>query len=422
MGSRDDPPDNAVKVVVVGSGAREHALCAALARSAEVVCTPGSPGIEAIAKCTDDKPEELDADLFVIGPEQPLVDGLADRLRAQGKLVFGPGADGALLEGSKAFMKEFVASAEVPTARFATFDEVDAAVAHLQSAEAPYVIKTDGLAAGKGVLVTSDLDEAIADVRAKQSGETFGGAGATVVIEEAMSGPELSVLAVCDGTKYVLLPAAQDFKRMNDGDRGPNTGGMGAYSPVPGVDVDALGIGPKFIQPTLHHLAERGIDYRGVLYAGLMLTPEGPKLVEFNVRFGDPECEVVVPGLEGDVAALLASAAAGALDPFGVGRARDAAVTVMIASDAPAGGVITGVDEADALDGVQVFHARTARNDTGELIARGGGRLLAVTGRGHTLREARERAYAGVALIDVPGGYYRTDIAAAAAAAESDRR
>jgi phosphoribosylamine--glycine ligase len=193
---------------------------------------------------------------------------------------------------------------------------------------------------------------------------------------------------------------------------------MGAYTPVPGVDVDELQVGPKFIQPTLDYLTERGIDYRGVLYAGLMLTPEGPKLVEYNVRFGDPECEVVVPGLQGDVAQLLATAADGKLDPFGVGRARDAAVIVMIASDAPGGGVITGVDEADALEGVTVFHARTTRNAAGELVTAGGGRILGVAGRGHTLREARERAYAGVAKISLPGGYFRTDIAARAAESE----
>jgi len=410
-----------MKVIVVGSGAREHALCHALARTADVVCTPGSPGIAAIATCVDDEPEKLDADLFVIGPEAPLVDGLADRLRAQGKRVFGPGARGALLEGSKAYMKQVVQAAGVPTAGFHTFgaDEVDAAVALIESTDGPYVIKTDGLAAGKGVLVTTSAADAIADVRDKLSGASFAGAGTTVVIEECMDGPELSVLAVCDGASYVLLPAAQDFKRMHDNDEGPNTGGMGAYSPVPNVDVDALEIGPRFIQPTLDYLRSQGIDYRGVLYAGLMLTPSGPRLVEFNVRFGDPECEVVVPGLQGDLAALLASAADGALDPSLVQPAADAAVTVMIASDAPAGGVVIGVETANALEGVNVFHARTTA-DKGALLTSGGGRLLAVTGRGATLREARERAYAGVTQIDLPGGYYRTDIAAKAAAISAE--
>jgi phosphoribosylamine--glycine ligase len=399
-----------MRVVVVGSGAREHALCVALARTAEVVCTPGSPGIAAVAECSDDDAEKLDADLFVIGPEAPLVDGLADRLRAQGKRVFGPGADGALLEGSKAYMKQVVRDAGVPTAAYAAFDDADAAESYLRSSLGPYVVKTSGLAAGKGVLVTADLDAAITDVREKLSGETFAGAGSTVVIEECMTGPELSVLAVCDGRNYVLLPAAQDFKRMFDDDEGPNTGGMGAYTPVPGVDVDALEIGPKFVQPTLDYLTARGVDYRGVLYVGLMLTAEGPKLVEYNVRFGDPECEVVVPALEGDIAQLLASAADGKLDPSGVGRAREAAVIVMIASDGPAGGVITGVERADALDGVTVYHARTA-TEGGALVTAGSGRILGVTGRGATLREARARAYAGVKEIDLPGGYYRTDIA-----------
>lgn len=404
-----------MRVVVVGSGAREHALAVALSRTAEVVATPGSPGMTAVATCVDDDPEKLDADLFVIGPEAPLVDGLADRLRAQGKRVFGPGAAGALLEGSKAYMKEAVAAAGVPTARYATFTEADAAIAYLRDSVGPYVIKTDGLAAGKGVLVTADLDEAITDVNDKLSGATFGDAGTTVVIEECMDGPELSVLAVCDGSSYYLLPAAQDFKRMHDNDEGPNTGGMGAYTPVPKVDVEALRVGELFIQPTLDYLNSQGIDYRGVLYAGLMLTSTGPKLVEFNVRFGDPECEAVVPLLDGDFAAFLASAADGAIDPSHLTGANDAAVTVMIASDAPAGGVIVGVENANALDGVNVFHARTA-TDGGALVASGGGRLLAVTGRGATLREARDRAYAAVKEIDLPGGYYRTDIAAKAVA------
>ncbi len=416
MASRDDAENlPSMKVVVVGSGAREHALALALARTAEVVCTPGSPGIAAVAECIDDDPEKLDADLFVIGPEAPLVDGLADRLRAQGKRVFGPGARGARLEGSKAYMKQVVEAAGVPTAAFHTFgaDEVDAAVALIQATAGPYVIKTDGLAAGKGVLVTDSAEEAIADVREKLSGATFAGAGTTVVIEECMDGPELSVLAVCDGTSYVLLPAAQDFKRMHDDDLGPNTGGMGAYSPVPNVDVEALAIGPRFIQPTLDYLRSQGIDYRGVLYAGLMLTASGPKLVEFNVRFGDPECEVVIPGLQGDLAALLASAADGALDPSSVSVGDEASVTVMIASDAPAGGIVIGVENANAIEGVNVFHARTTA-ENGALLTSGGGRLLAVTGTGATLREARERAYAGVTQIDLPGGYYRTDIAAKA--------
>jgi phosphoribosylamine--glycine ligase len=369
----------------------------------------------------DDDAEKLDADLFVIGPEAPLVDGLADRLRAQGKRVFGPGARGAQLEGSKAYMKQVVRAAGVATASFHTFgaSDVDAAVSLIRSTDGPYVIKTDGLAAGKGVLVTDSADDAVADVRAKLNGTSFAGAGTTVVIEECMTGPELSVLAVCDGTSYVLLPAAQDFKRMYDNDQGPNTGGMGAYSPVPNADVEALAIGPRFIQPTLDYLQAQGVDYRGVLYAGLMLTADGPKLVEFDVRFGDPECEAVVPGLDGDVAALLASAADGAVDSSLVRASGEAGVTVMIATDAPGGGVIRGIDDANAIDGVDVYHARTAVEGDA-LVTSGGGRVLAVTGRGATLRQARERAYAGVAAIELPGAYFRTDIAAAAVE-ESER-
>ena len=400
-----------MKVVVVGGGAREHVLATVLARNADqVVVTPGNAGIPG---SVDTPPEDLDADLFVIGPEAPLVDGLADRLRDQGKRVFGPGADGAKLEGSKAWMKEVVAEAGVPTARFGSFTEVEPALAFLETMPTPYVVKTDGLAAGKGVLVTNSLADAEADVRAKLAGETFAGAGRTVVIEEGMTGPELSVLAICDGENALLLPAAQDFKRAFDNDEGPNTGGMGAHSPVPGVDIDALDIRGRFIEPTLTALRKRDIDYRGVLYAGLMLTPDGPKLVEFNVRFGDPESEAVLPLLTGDLTEVLARAADGRV-PGRIATGSGAAVTVMATGEA-AGHVITGVDDADALEGVTVFHARTTRDGEGRLVAAGGGRILGVTGEGETLREARDRAYAGIAHIAFEGMQYRSDIAKSAA-------
>jgi len=396
-----------MKVVVVGSGGREHALAHVLSRTADVVATPGSPGI---ANSVAAPPEELDADLFVIGPEAPLVDGLADRLRAQGKRVFGPGADGAALEGSKAWMKQVVAEAGVPTARHGTFDDAAAGAAFLRSLAPPYVVKTDGLAAGKGVLVTDTLAEAVDDVRQKLSGASFGDAGRRVVIEEGLKGPELSVLAVCDGTDAVLLPSAQDFKRAFDGDEGPNTGGMGAYSPVPGVDADELDIRGRFIEPTLLALRTRDIDYRGVLYAGLMLTGEGPKLLEFNVRFGDPEAQVVLPRLDGDLTALLASAADGAVGaPLGVHPG--AAVTVVLASEAPAGTPIDGVDAAAGVDDVTVFHARTALDGEGRLVTSGPGRVLAVTGQGPSVDAARQAAYRAVSLISWPGMQYRGDIA-----------
>jgi phosphoribosylamine--glycine ligase len=407
-----------VKVVVVGAGGREHALAHALARSAEVVVTPGNPGMAAAGlTCTNEVPEALDADLFVIGPEAPLVDGLADRLRAQGRLVFGPGADGAQVEGSKAFMKELVAAAGVPTAAYGAFDEVEPALAFLRSLPAPWVVKTDGLAAGKGVLVTHDLAAAEADVRDKLAGTSFGDAGRRVVIEEGMTGPELSILAVCDGHRAVALAPAQDFKRVGDGDAGPNTGGMGAYSPVPGVD-DAMveDVLERFVRPTLAELRRRGIDYRGTLYVGLMLTPEGPKLVEYNARFGDPETQVVLPRLTSDLADLLAAAAAGDLGDRQPTSAPDAAVCVVLASEGyptspRTGDPIEGLDDRASLEGegVIVFHAGVAERDGALTTA--GGRVLNVVASAATIFEARQRAYAAAGRISWPGLHHRSDIA-----------
>ncbi len=353
-------------------------------------------------------------------PPRRLVDGLADRLRADGRLVFGPGADGARLEGSKAWMKQVLADAGVPTARFGAFGDVGPALAFLKSLSGPYVVKTDGLAAGKGVLVTESLDEAAEDVRAKLSGSAFGEAGKTVVIEEGLSGPELSVLAVCDGTNAVALAPAQDFKRVGDGDAGPNTGGMGAYSPVPVAGADVVdAVMDQAVGPTLAALAKQGIDYRGVLYAGLMLTADGPKVLEYNVRFGDPEAQVVLPRLSSDLAGLLAEAAAGDVSSAPQ-FTDDACVTVVLASEGyPAaprtGDVIEGIDEASALPGVVVFCAGVASDDAGRLVT-AGGRVLDVTATGTTIAEARDRAYAAVERIRWPGMHHRTDIAAATGA------
>ena len=418
-------------VCVVGSGGREHALAVVLARTADVVVTPGNPGItgrsvEGHTITSVATPvEQIEADLYVIGPEVPLVDGLADRLRADGRLVFGPGADGAQLEGSKAFMKEMLAEAGIPTAQFGAFEEVGPALEFLRSLEAPWVVKTDGLAAGKGVLVTDSLAEAEADVMAKLSGDAFGSAGRRVVIEEGLTGPECSLLVLCDGQRLAALAPAQDFKRRDDDDLGPNTGGMGAFSPVPSVD-DALveSLVAEAVAPLVVALRARGIDYRGVLYAGLMLTPSGPKVLEFNVRFGDPETQVVLPRYDGDLCALLAEVAAGAL----VTTPRfipDPAVCVVLASEgypeAPrTGDPIRGLDEAGALPGVTVLHAGTARGDEDDDgVITSGGRVLGVTALGGTLAEARARAYAGVAAIDWPGMQHRTDIARDAAAERS---
>jgi phosphoribosylamine--glycine ligase len=406
-----------MRVCVVGSGGREHALAVALARPGhQVVVTPGNPGIPG---STATPPEQVEADLFVIGPEGPLVEGLADRLRAQGRLVFGPGADGARLEGSKAWMKEVLAEAGVPTARHGVFRQVEPAARFLRSLAPPYVVKTDGLAAGKGVLVTESRAEAEADVAAKLSGTAFGPAGRTVVIEEGLTGAELSVLCVCDGRRAVPLAPAQDFKRLGDGDTGPNTGGMGAYSPVPWATDDVVGeVLERAVEPALAALRRRGVDYRGVLYAGLMLTADGPKVLEFNVRFGDPEAQAVLPRFSGDLAHLLAEAARGHLvsEPEWDERV---AVTVVLAADgypsAPrTGDPIRGLDE---VPGEMVYFAGVGRDDQRRLVT-AGGRVLSVTALGTDLTDARDEAYAAAGRLSWAGMQYRRDIAELAAKEE----
>jgi phosphoribosylamine--glycine ligase len=417
------------RACVVGSGGREHALALALGRTADVVVVPGNPGIEgrtpeghtleSVGGSVDDAGAiaRIDADLFVIGPEAPLVDGLADRLRAEGRLVFGPGADGARLEGSKAFMKEVLAEAGVPTAHFEVFDEPGPARTYLRAQPGPWVIKTDGLAAGKGVLVTSSRAEAEADIEAKLSGQAFGAAGRRIVVEEGLTGVECSLLVLCDGSRIAALAPAQDFKRVGDGDTGPNTGGMGAYSPVPFVeDAGAEALAEVTVAPLVAELGRRGIDYRGVLYAGLMLTASGPKVLEFNVRFGDPETQVVLPRFVGDLTAILAEVASGDLHTVPTISDEAAVCVVMAAEGYPGsprrGDPISGLPEAQSLDGVTVFHAGTG-HDADRLVT-AGGRVLGVTGVGPTLIEARHRAYAGVGSIRWPGARYRTDIALAA--------
>ena len=401
-----------MRIVVVGSGGREACLALVLARHHDVVVTPGNPGI---AGSVPTPPEELDADLYVVGPEAPLVDGLADRLRGAGRLVFGPGADGAQLEGSKGFMKELVSAAGVPTARYGDFTAVDDAVAFLDELPGPWVVKTDGLAAGKGVLVTESREEAEADVRDKLSGASaFGAAGTRVVVEECMTGPEVSVFAVCDGTRAVLLPAAQDFKRVADGDEGPNTGGMGSYSPLTWLPDGFLEqVDATIVQPTIDELRRRGIDYRGVLYAGLMITDEGPKLVEFNVRFGDPDSQVVLLRLTSDLGELLLEAATGSLRTA-PSYDDGAAVLVVVAAegyptDVRSGDEIGGLDDARAVDGVDVLCSGVG--DGGGHLVTAGGRVLEVVGRGPDLHIARERAYEAVSRLHWPGQHHRTDIA-----------
>jgi len=405
-----------MKVCVIGSGGREHAFATTLSTDAEVVVTPGSAGIDG---STEKAATAVDADLYVIGPEVPLVNGLADELRASGRHVFGPGMDGSQLEASKAWMKDLVHAAGVPTASYAAFDETQAAEAteFLATLHPPYVVKTDGLAAGKGVLVTDNLDEAENDARNKLSGIAFGNAGRRIVIEEGLRGPELSLFALCDGQQAVLIPtSAQDHKRLHDDDHGPNTGGMGCYSPMPDLGLpDLEELMDLAVHPTVEELKKRGIDYRGVLFAGFMMTKDGPKLLEYNVRFGDPEAQVILPRLEGNLSETLLEVADGNLTTQPTVSA-DSMVTVVLASEGyPAsprtGDVIHGLDDAKAIEGVTVFCAGVDSNIQGELITNGG-RVLNVCGRAPTLGAAREIAYKAVDAISWPGMQHRTDIGA----------
>jgi phosphoribosylamine--glycine ligase len=412
-----------VSVCVVGSGAREHALAQALARSDDVVVTPGNPGMAAAGgrsiTCSVRPPEEIEADLYVIGPEAPLVDGLADRLRARGHLVVGPGADGAALEGSKAFMKTLLDEAGVPTARFGAFDDLGRARAFLSELPGPWVIKTDGLAAGKGVLVATDRAAAEADLAAKLSGAAFGDAGRRVVVEEGLVGVECSLHVLCDGRRVVPLAAARDFKRLGDGDDGPNTGGMGAYSPLPDIDDELISrLLDECVEPLVGALVARGIDYRGILYAGLMLTAEGPKVLEYNVRFGDPETQVLLPRLIDDPVELLTRTAAGRLGEAPRFAESAAVCVVQAVAGYPAaprtGDVISGLDDGgqlvEPLAGVTVFHAGTERG-AGGAFRTAGGRVLGVTALAPSLTAARDRAYQAAGRISWDGCHYRSDIA-----------
>jgi phosphoribosylamine--glycine ligase len=412
-----------MRIVVVGSGAREHALARNLSADHEVIVTPGNAGMSRDVEVSDRDPSELAPDLVVIGPEAPLVAGLADRLNEGGIVTLGPGAEGARLEGSKAFLKQICAEAGVPTAAFGVATSVAEGSELLDRFGPPYVIKTDGLAAGKGVLVTNDRQEAYQDLVAKLSGTAFGEAGTRVVIEEPMVGPELSVFALCNGRDFVLLPEARDYKRLRDGDRGPNTGGMGSISPVPGVKSEVVDtVAATIIEPTLARLGERGIEYRGILYAGVMLTTRGPRLVEYNVRLGDPEAEAVLPRItRGLGEAMLAAAVGETIPPLEVSS--QCCATVVVATpgypEHPiTGQVITGIDEARALLGVSVFAASVKgqlevpgpeRRDTVELVTNGG-RVLAVTGLGADPHAARERAYRGIERINFDGLVVRRDI------------
>jgi phosphoribosylamine---glycine ligase len=422
-----------VRALVIGSGGREHALAWGLSRSDiidEVISAPGNPGMAALGKCRPldvnnpiavaDLADLIDADLVIVGPEAPLVAGAVDAIASRGRLAFGPRASAARLEGSKAWMKEVLRDAGVPTARHATFrsDGESAALAFLETLPGLYVVKTDGLAAGKGVVVTESVAEARDAVRSYLSGDAFGDAGRTLVIEEGLAGPEISLLVLCDGSLDGMpMAPAQDFKRIGERDEGPNTGGMGAYSPVPFANASLVDeVMELAIRPTLGYLAARGIAYQGVLYAGLMLTPDGPKVLEYNVRFGDPECQVIIPRLASDVALHCLEAASGALSTP-VCFAADSCVTVVLAAggypESPRrGDPIEGIDAASAIEGVEVFHAGTTIDAGGRLVT-AGGRVLDVSATGPTTSAARARVYKAAEQVQWPGMQYRRDIAAA---------
>ncbi|NYG07060.1 phosphoribosylamine--glycine ligase [Phycicoccus badiiscoriae] len=419
-----------MKVLVIGSGAREHALVRSLGADPDVdavIVAPGNPGMDAIALCEALPGGVLDApgiealarrhgvDLVVIGPEAPLVAGVADAVREAGFTVFGPSAEAARLEGSKSFAKEVMAAADVPTALARVCSTLDEVADALDALGAPHVVKDDGLAAGKGVVVTNDRDQALAHAQLCLAKE-----GGTVVIEEFLDGPEVSLFCVCDGSTVVPLAAAQDFKRVGDDDQGPNTGGMGAYSPLdwaPASLVDELV--SRVAQPTVDEMARRGTPFVGILFIGVAVTARGPRVIEFNARFGDPETQVVLARLQTPLGGLLKAAATGHLDGIAPLKwSPQHAVTVVVAShnypDTPrTGDPVTGIDAVAGVPTAYVLHAGTARDHDGMLVS-AGGRVLSVVALGESLTQARERVYEAVDLIELEGSHHRTDIALAA--------
>ncbi|HYG28348.1 MAG TPA: phosphoribosylamine--glycine ligase [Caulobacteraceae bacterium] len=416
-----------MNILLVGSGGREHALAWKIARSPlceRLVAAPGNPGIAGLCETRDVKvtdveglvalAREIGASLVVVGPEAALEVGLADRLNELGIPCFGPTQAAARLETSKAFTKDFCGRHDIPTAAYGVFETPETAGQFLDTLKAPYVIKADGLAAGKGVVIAATRDEADAAVLDMLGGR-FGSAGARVVIEEFMDGEEASLFAITDGEGAVLFGLAQDHKRAFDGDEGPNTGGMGTYSPPPVLTQDLVDRAwREIIEPTVRGMATEGCPYRGVLYAGLMLTAQGPKLVEYNARFGDPECQVLMLRLESDVVPYLLAAANGTLGRLPDPQWREeAAICVVMAAngypEAPQSGGLIGGAEADFGEEAVIFHAGTRRDADGALRA-AGGRVLNVCARGATLHEARDIAYAAVGAIDFPEGFYRSDI------------
>jgi phosphoribosylamine--glycine ligase len=427
-----------MRILVVGSGGREHALCWAIAASplcTNLFCAPGNAGIAEIAQCVDVGIDDIAGqvalaqrekiDFVVVGPEGPLVAGLADRLSEAGIKVFGPSAKAAQLEGSKGFTKDLCRRHNIPTAAYEHFTDTAKAEAYIRAQGAPIVVKADGLAAGKGVVVAETVQQAIDAMRDMLSGNRFGAASASVVVEDFMEGEEASLFALCDGEHALALAGAQDHKRVFDGDKGPNTGGMGAYSPAPILDAAMVDRAMReIVLPTVHALAADGAPYKGVLYAGLMIGPQGPRLVEYNCRFGDPECQVLMMRLKSDIVPALMACADGGLRHFDLRWADDAALTVVMAANGypdayKKGSEIRNLAAAGKVEGVQIFHAGTKFGPDGKQVLANGGRVLNVTAMAPTVEEARARAYRAVDLIDWPQGFCRRDIAWRAVARRS---
>lgn len=417
-----------MKVLVVGSGGREHALCWSISASPlcdELFCAQGNAGIAETATCVDISVDDIAGltgfardnaiDFVVVGPEGPLVAGLADRLREAGIKVFGPSAAAAELEGSKGFSKDICQKYGIPTAAYGRFTDADSARAYIRQQGAPIVVKADGLAAGKGVTVAMTLDEALRAIDSIMVDQSFGNAGAEVVIEEFMEGEEASFFALVDGDNALPLVAAQDHKRVGDGDIGPNTGGMGAYSPAPVVDAAMTDrIMKEIVLPTVEAMKAEGCPYSGVLFVGLMINEEGPRVIEYNVRFGDPECQVLMMRLMSDILPALLATADGVLDDFALQWYEDTAMVVVMAAEGYPGSYSKGTairGLKDATEGDQdrmIFHAGTAV-ENGQVVAVGG-RVLGVAGMGPTIEDARSKAYATVDRIDWPEGFCRRDI------------
>ncbi|WP_036294372.1 phosphoribosylamine--glycine ligase [Methylosinus sp. PW1] len=424
-----------MNVLLIGSGGREHAIARAFSKSAllsRLYAAPGNPGVAEIAELAPLDVSDHAAvaafcaqkriELVVVGPEQPLVEGLADFLRAKGVAVFGPSKAAAQLEGSKGFVKDLCRANAIPTADYQRFDDEEKALAYLRAKGAPIVVKADGLAAGKGVVVAETLEEAEAAVTAMFSG-AFGKSGAEVVIEEKLEGEEASFFVICDGERALPFTSAQDHKRVGDGDTGPNTGGMGAYSPAPAFtpQIEAR-VMREIVAPTLRAMREMGAPFQGVLFVGLMLTKDGPKLIEFNVRFGDPETQAILPRLEDDLLELMRAAAIGALSEKPLRFSRRTALTVVLAAKGYpgtplTGAIIKGLARAGEIDGVFVTHAGTRRE--GDALVAAGGRVLNVTALGDTAQAAQTLAYRGVDAIDWPEGFCRRDIGWRAIARET---